>query len=54
MSMLRSGVNTLSDSLVGGLEHEFYFSVYFRLHLYGGVGWWFGSLGNQSFMQYTL
>ena len=24
-----------------------------RLHLYGGLGWWFGSLGNQSFMQYT-
>ena len=24
------------------------------LHLYGGLGWGFGSLGKQSFMQYTL
>jgi len=23
----------------------------FRLYLYGGLGWWFGSLGNQSYVQ---
>ena len=22
-----------------------------RLYLYGGLGWWFGSLGNQSYVQ---
>ena len=24
---------------------------YLRLYLYGGLGWWFGSLGNQSYVQ---
>ena len=26
----------------------------FRLRLHGGLGWWFGSLGNHNFMEYTL
>ena len=24
---------------------------FFRLYLYSGLGWWFGSLGNQSYVQ---
>ena len=29
-------------------------TVLFRLYLYGGLGWWFGSLGNQIYVQNRL
>jgi len=40
-----NGDDILSDFL------DFFKVSMIRLYLYGGLGWWFGSLGNQSYVQ---